>query len=502
VYQKWDSLHISAVLLSACPTGKGSSSSLSDTGQTLPQFLCTVRHSGEGTGFARIQEIWEGSRRFRKKGIGLNSNYVKIPQNCNGRPSCSCPKWGEKTEVGETEWDSKKPFLTAGTLAERAAEKHVSASASGVSTAAFRRHLRWFPCGCVVRLTCLAQGWVPASALPALPAPAEGAIQASSGWLPSGWGSKLAGNVLWKWMTEVLVDRSPRENARSLPKMRSTGSLPTQVQIPADRACELGRQCKHWRGASEASEEHWGIALLLLRVSWSFSWLFPPPGAHSLHLFISDPCRLPWPSVWGVFSLTNLLTNQKHSTKELETEGLFSPSSTRITAHKWLAQGLCSYGAKCNLRVSLEINWRGLQLDSSVYLSISCRFSKLNHLKWLHRGKEKTTEHPANPTTANQLPQSQRQQWVSRQGSVLDCRHSLLCPWASPPFWPCPAILWALVCELAARGTLNRLRPVISFGSRKPLGVEISIRPQVPSSSQGEWKCFSLFLSSSFLPSL
>lgn len=116
--------------------------------------------------------------------------------------------------------------------------------------------------------------------------------------------------------------------------------------------------------------------------------------------------------------------------------------------------------------------------------------------------KRKTTEHPANPTAANQLPQSQRQSWVSGQSSVLDCRHSLLCPWASPPFCPCPAILWALVCELAASGTLNRLRPVISFGARKLLGVEISIHPQVPSSSQGEWKCFSLSLSSSFLPSL
>jgi hypothetical protein len=43
-----------------------------------------------------------------------------------------------------------------------------------------------------------------------------------------------------------------RENARSLPKM---GSLPTQVQIPADRACELGRQREH-RRTSETSEGH------------------------------------------------------------------------------------------------------------------------------------------------------------------------------------------------------------------------------------------------------
>lgn len=36
-----------------------------------------------------------------------------------------------------------------------------------------------------------------------------------------------------------------RENARSLTKMGRTGSLPAQVQIPADRACELDRPRKH-----------------------------------------------------------------------------------------------------------------------------------------------------------------------------------------------------------------------------------------------------------------
>lgn len=36
-----------------------------------------------------------------------------------------------------------------------------------------------------------------------------------------------------------------RENARSLTKMGSTGSLPAHVQISADRACELDRQRKH-----------------------------------------------------------------------------------------------------------------------------------------------------------------------------------------------------------------------------------------------------------------
>lgn len=36
VYQKWDFLHITAVSLSARPSGKGSSSPLNYTGQTLP----------------------------------------------------------------------------------------------------------------------------------------------------------------------------------------------------------------------------------------------------------------------------------------------------------------------------------------------------------------------------------------------------------------------------------------------------------------------------------
>jgi hypothetical protein len=231
---------------------------------------------------------------------------------------------------------------------------------------------------------CLAPGWDQAIARSALPVPAEGAIQKGAGW-----GSpKLVGDELWKQLTGNLV-------ARSWGKMQGV-YLKWVLYLHKCKSPQTGL-------VSLAGSENTEGPQRPQRDTSAQPWYFS--GSHffgvSPDYLYPIPCLFPAPfHLWHTQAALSilcgayfhLLTSQltrNNQPRSWSWNGFSLPLPRELTAQKWLAQGLYSHKATGHLRVFLGVNRRKLQLDGSVYLSVSCRFSKFSHLRWLHRKKKR-----------------------------------------------------------------------------------------------------------------